>query len=325
MKRMTWVLACTVAVCGMVYSGVAQSAEPAPDPEPVVVEEPAGPPPFPLHTVEGSGGVILVPTAYLCNPPAEGEAFGKPAVGSYYANLDEKDLTAFTLTETVRVADTFDLEFGYAYTSLQLGKFRPKLIAAALPNIGTNHAAMHTLSVRTPLIRENAGGMNWVPAVTVGAHYKHNNDIAKINRRLGGALTARGYRSDSGVEFTIVASKTLIEPIGNRPMIVSLCTRFTEASQIGLTGFTNSYSPELEASVVYLLTGNLALAAEYRSKPDEITELPGLIESEEDWWDVGLAYLVNEHLSFTAGYVQWGNVLDEHCSGGWIAGMKWEF
>jgi hypothetical protein len=35
-------------------------------------------PPLPLHTIEGCGGGVIVPMAYLVNPPARGATFGNP-------------------------------------------------------------------------------------------------------------------------------------------------------------------------------------------------------------------------------------------------------
>jgi len=32
-------------------------------------------------------------------------------------------------------------------------------------------------------------------------------------------------------------------------------------------------------------------------KPDELMEVPGLIEQEDDWWDAGLCYIPNENLT----------------------------
>jgi hypothetical protein len=39
------------------------------------------PPPLPLHQIEGNGGVFSTLSAYLVNPPRDGEPVGRPAVG----------------------------------------------------------------------------------------------------------------------------------------------------------------------------------------------------------------------------------------------------
>ena len=270
--------------------------------------------PFPLHTIEGTGGVILVPTAYLANPAAEG-AVGLPAFGAYFANLDHKNLSTFSITETLWSR----VELGYAYNNLQLGELED-----IMPAIDTSHVVMHNFNVRALLVAENALDTSWIPAITAGVHYKRNEDIDAIDKRLAGALDGLGVKDDDGVDFTLVGTKTIASGLG-RPVILSIGGRATEASHLGLFGFVDHYKVMLETSVVCLLTGNLALAAEYRMKPDELEQLPGVVESEDNWWDVGLAYIVNEHLSVAAGYVQYGEVLDEKVNGGWIANVKWEF
>ena len=280
-------------------------------------------PPLPLNTIEGVGGGALVPMAYLVNPPTSG-TFGKPAVSFWYANLDNKDLTTFTLSETIRVGDAIDLEFSYAHSILQLGDFTRNVQMAGLPDINVNHVGLHTFSVRTPLIREGAFDQAWMPAVTLGVSYKNNDEINRINRRLGGALTGLGMRRNDGLEFTLSATKAFAG-IAGRPTIVTIGGRLTEANQTGFLGFTDSYKPQLEASVVCLVTGQLAVVAEYRMKPDELGQIPGLVRDEDDWWDVGFVYIFDEHLTATAAYVHFGDVLDEDVCGGFILGLKYEF
>jgi len=280
-------------------------------------------PPLPLHTIEGCGGGALVPMAYLVNVPTEG-VFGRPAIGTWYACLDRKDLNVFTITETIRLADAINLEFGYAYSTLQLGDFTRELQMAGLPDINTTHVGMHTFSVRTPLWSEGAFGQSWMPALTIGVHYKENSQADRIDRRLGGALRGLGMRHDSGFEFTLSATKMFTGPM-ERPMIVTLGTRVTEANQTGFLGFNDSFEPMFEASVIYLVAAQVALVAEYRMKPDRLNEIPTLVGGEDDWWDIGIVYIFNEHLTATAAYLHVGEILDEDVDGGFILGLKYEF
>ena len=76
------------------------------------------PPPLPLHQIEGNGGVFSTLSAYLVNPPRDGEPVGRPAVGFSYINLGHgQNLEAFTLTETPWKR----LELGFAYQNFELG------------------------------------------------------------------------------------------------------------------------------------------------------------------------------------------------------------
>jgi hypothetical protein len=84
--------------------------------------------------------------------------------------------------------------------------------------------------------------------------------------------------------------------------------RFTKANQIGILGFggdrNDSYKPQLELSAAYLLSRKLAIGAEYRSKPDNLS-----IAGEDDWYDLFLAWAPNRHVSVTLAYADLGNIV----------------
>src|SRR5271157_2296902 len=66
-----------------------------------VVAKAEKPPPLPLHQIEGNGGVFSTLSAYLVNPPRNGEPVGRPSIGFGYINMGHgRDLAALTLTET---------------------------------------------------------------------------------------------------------------------------------------------------------------------------------------------------------------------------------
>jgi len=43
--------------------------------------------PLPLHEIEGNGGVFSTLSAYLVNPPRNGEPIGRPSIGFGYINM----------------------------------------------------------------------------------------------------------------------------------------------------------------------------------------------------------------------------------------------
>src|ERR1017187_4833547 len=43
--------------------------------------------PLPLHQIEGNGGIFATLSAYIVNPPRNGEPVGRPSVGFAYVNL----------------------------------------------------------------------------------------------------------------------------------------------------------------------------------------------------------------------------------------------
>ena len=48
---------------------------------------PQKPPPLPVHNLEGVGGIVAMPTAYLVNPGPEGTKIGLPAASLLYLNI----------------------------------------------------------------------------------------------------------------------------------------------------------------------------------------------------------------------------------------------
>lgn len=59
------------------------------------------PPPLPLHQIEGNGGIFSTLSAYLVNPPRNGEWLGRPSIGAAYVHLGYgRNLEALTVTES---------------------------------------------------------------------------------------------------------------------------------------------------------------------------------------------------------------------------------
>ena len=85
-------------------------------PAPAPVEKPA-PPPIPLHSIEGTSGIFMTPTAYIANPPHLHKWFGMPSVSATYIKLGHKDVRSTAVTWALHER----LELGYAYERLDLG------------------------------------------------------------------------------------------------------------------------------------------------------------------------------------------------------------
>ena len=101
--------------------------------------------------------------------------------------------------------------------------------------------------------------------------------------------------------------------------------RATKSAWTGLFGFTKEYNFVFEANAVVFVTDRLALAAEYRQKPNAYTPVPGLIRPEDDWWTIDAAYVVSKHFTVAAGYGHFGQVLNHEANGAWGITTKWEF
>ncbi|CAM2151146.1 DUF3034 family protein [Pararobbsia alpina] len=135
----------------------------------------------------------------------------------------------------------------------------------------------------------------WWPQVSVGIQYKHNNNANIVE--------AIGAKSDSGTDFYISATKLLLA----QSLLINGTLRLTKANQLGLLGFggdrNDSYRPEFETSIAYLLSKQIAIGAEYRMKPDNLS-----FAREQDWYDAFVAWQPNKYVSLTVAYVQLGDI-----------------
>jgi len=276
--------------------------------------------PLPLHQIEGNGGIFSTLSAYIVNPPRNGEPVGRPAAGFAYVNLGHQvNLEALTITESPWKR----LELGYGWDRLGLGDLPQAIQNATTVKISREEVELHNFNARLQLVTEGEFNQKWIPALTFGAHFKYNDGIRQIDNDLGGALSSAGIKHDVGEDFTLYASKLFTQL--PRPVLVELGGRATEGVWNGLAGFTSKYDFLFEGNVVVFVTGNFALAAEYRQQPNEYKPIGNLVKAEGDWWTLDAAYVVNNHLSVAAGYGHFGNVLNHEANGVWGITTKWEF
>ncbi|MGN2392815.1 DUF3034 family protein [Pelomicrobium sp. G1] len=136
----------------------------------------------------------------------------------------------------------------------------------------------------------------WLPQIAVGAQYKKNDQ--------GEIVRAVGAKRDSGTDFYIAATKLFLD----QSLLLNGTLRATKANQLGILGFggdkEDRYKPQFEGSAALLLRRDLAVGAEYRSKPNNLG-----IAKEDDWWDVFVAWAPTKNVSLTAAYVNLGNVV----------------
>lgn len=150
---------------------------------------------------------------------------------------------------------------------------------------------------------------SWLPQVSIGAQHKKNDQDA--------VLRFVGAKSDQGTDYYINATKLFL----GQSLLVNGTVRFTKANQIGILGFggdrNNSYKPEFEGSVAYLLSRHWAVGAEYRQKPNNLG-----IAKEDDWYDAFVAWAPNKHVSLTLAYVDLGNIVIKDRQRGFYASVQ---
>ncbi len=282
-----------------------------------------GGPPLPAHQVEGNSGVFITPTAYLANPAEPDEVFGLPSISGTYAYIGEKDFEAFVVTENL----WGKVEFGYALERIGLGDW-PDDVKAATGLSVDSYALMHNFNARLMVIEEGGLECGWMPAVTLGAHFKWNQSHDDINEQLAGTCDMLGSDHDSGIEFTAVATKTIANVLP-RPLILSAGLRNGDGIHTGLLGFAGERRTTFEGSLIYFLSDKLLIASEYRQKSDLCDQITvggiDLVKAENDWWDICLAYIVSDHVTVAGGYANFGNILNHREDNVWAVQVKYEF
>jgi hypothetical protein len=291
-----------ILVCGTVYAG----------------------PPLPTHNVEGNSGVFITNVAYLANPPEEGNIFGLPSVSGTFAWIGEKDFESVVVTDNL----WGKVELGYALERIGLGDWPDDVRVGTGGAHVDNHVFLHNFNTRLMVIEEGGFDWKWTPAVTLGAHFKWNEGVSDINRQLGGTCDLLGADHDSGVEFTAVATKTITDWLP-RPIILSAGLRNGDGIHTGLLGFAGERRTTFEGSVIYFLTDKLLIASEYRQKSDLCDQCTAggkhLVKAENDWWDICLGYVINDHWTIAGGYADFGNVLNHRENNVWAIQLKYEF
>ncbi len=277
-------------------------------------------PPLPLHGIEGYGGIAITYSAYLTNPAEDGKIFGLPSVGAGILSSTGGRIMGFaTATETIGSR----LELGYGLNALSLNDLPDLVETGTGLNIDDDVVYLHNFNARLALLKEGEFNQSWIPAVTIGAHYKYNATIDNIDENLNGTMTSIGIEDNDGIDYTLYVSKMI--NFLPRPVLLNFGVRNSDAAHIGLLGFTGNREFLFEGNAVLFVTDKLAVGAEYRQQPDNYDSIDGLIANQDDWWSVVAAYVVNDSLTVSGGYFNLGDVLDEADTNAFAIKMKWEF
>jgi len=282
-------------------------------------------PTAPLHSFEGGSGLYLTNLAYLAKAPEEGKIFGPPSISSSTVYLDGISRHAYAVTENF----LGNIELGYSFELFEVGDWTEDIYFAT-GLMASDEVRVHNLNVRAKLIDEGGFGIDFMPTVTFGTHFKWNEDISDINRQVNGLCDIVGTDHSFGTEFTLIASKT-IEDILPRPFIISAGLRNGDSIHTGLLGFAGERRTTFEGSIAVFLTDRLIFATEYRQSPGFVDKynLGGktLIKGESDWFDLALAYVIDEHLTIGIGYssTDFGNNILEQDNSVWALQLKYNF
>lgn len=252
--------------------------------------------------VEGAGGGGLTPWALIGGYGTRDQI----GANAYYTRVGLDDYTLHSYGALVGLYDR--VEFSVARQ-----RFDTENVGAAL-GLGRGFTfTQDTFGVKVKLAGDAVYEQDrWLPQLALGAQYKRNDQPDVL------AFVGAQRRDD--VDLYLAATKLFLDS----SLLVNGTLRYTRANQFGILGFggdkRDSRSLELEGSVARLLSPNLALGAEFRSKPDNLG-----IAREDNAWDVFLAWAPNKHASLTLAYVDLGNIVIEDNQRGWYLSLQFGF
>jgi hypothetical protein len=144
---------------------------------------------------------------------------------------------------------------------------------------------------------------SWMPQLAIGVESRRLDPGIAV----GNVLDAVGAKRH-GLDVYASATKLFL----STGVLVNGTLRATQANQNGLLGYGatdhKNVHAEPELSVAKLLRRNLAIGAEYRSKPDNLA-FAGAAFREDDWKDVFIAWAPAKQLSLTLAWVDLGNIV----------------
>ena len=295
-----------LGLMGCAFGAQAQDAAALQDqpPQPEPVQVPTGTSGKLLLTggvtqVEGSAGGGLAPWAVIGGYGTRDQI----GANAYYTRVDVSDYTLQSHGALVGIHDRVEL-------SVSRQAFDTEAVGAAL-GLGQGFTIRQdTYGVKVKVAGDAVLEQDtWMPQVAIGVQYKRNDQP--------GLLGAIGARSAHGTDVYVSATKLYLA----QSLLLNATVRFTKANQFGILGFGgdrhDGYTPQFEGSVAYLLNRNLAIGAEYRTKPDNLD-----IAHENDAWDAFVAWAPAKHVSLTVAYVDLGNIVIRDNQRGWYASLQ---
>lgn len=288
MKRMSAALAC--GLLGPAPAAIAMDLRP----ESGKLLATAG-----ITQLEGAGGGGLTPWATITGYGTR-DAVGGNVHGTF---VRVSDYTLGTFGAAIGLYDRVELSYARqvfdtrkAGRSLGLGSgftFRQDVFGAKVRLFGDAVYSQDSL----------------LPQVAVGVQYKVN-DRRDIVRAVG-AKDARG------ADFYVSATKLFL----SESLLLNATVRMTRANQLGILGFggdrNDGYRPEIEGSAALLLSRNVVVGAEYRTKPDNLR-----FARESDWFDAFVAYFPTKNVSATLAYVNLGSIARRKNQSGFLASLQ---
>jgi hypothetical protein len=242
-----------------------------------------------VTTIEGSAGGGLVPWALLGSYASDEEwggtlAISRAEVDDYSLSVTGAGLNWRNRIEVTVAQQTLDLD---------------SLVFALKDGFGLEQDELRQTIFGAKV--RLAGDVLYSPwgQWSAGLQHKRLRDFT--------VPEAIGARDDSGTDVYVSGSKLFFAALMDRNLLVNVTARGTRANQGGLLGFggdrNNGYELMLEGSVGLFVNRQWLVGTEYRQKPDNLG-----FASEDNWWDLFVAWVPDRRLAVTAALVNLGDV-----------------
>ena len=249
------------------------------------------------HMIEGAAGSGIVPWAVIAGYGTNQQVGGS----AFFTRVDTDDFSLDTGGIAVGFFDRFEL-------SASRQKFDASSVVPGL------ELRMDTFGAKVKVYGDAVYDQDtpW-PQVAVGAMYKSNKTMT--------IPTAVGAKKGKDTDFYVAATKVWLAGLAGFNTVGTVTVRGTRANQFGLLGFggdkKDSYGAQPEVSGAVLLTDQLALGADYRWKPDNLS-----FAKEEDASDVFLAWFPHRNVALTAAWARLGSIAGKDKQDGWYLSLQ---
>jgi hypothetical protein len=247
-----------------------------------------------VSSVSGAGGGGLTPWATLTSY-ATRDAWG----GSVFAShVSVDDYTLDIAGIGVNLHDRVELSYARQ-------KFHIKASDAAI----RQDSAGVKLRVAGDILYGST------PQIVLGVEHNALRDPA--------SALAAGARATEGTDVYISAARAWIAGPAARTTLVNISARHSRANQFGLLGYGGDDQDgkvHLEAAVAMFLSRGLAVGAEYRQKPDNLSA-----QTENDAFDVFVSWFPDKRLSLTGAWVMLGDVAGAPDQSGFYLSLQGTF
>ena len=250
-----------------------------------------------VSQIEGAAGGGLVPWAVITGYGTRDQI----GVSAFHTNIDIDDFALRSSGIAVGVYDRVELSLARQLFSL----------GSTVPG---QSIRQDVIGIKIKLAGDAVIDQDsWMPQIAIGIQHKRNHDMA-IPRALGA-------RHDNGTDYYLSATKLYLAGLAGRNVLLNATLRATKANQLGLLGFggdkRDRHQIEFEASAAIFLSDSVAIGAEYRFKPDNLS-----VFREDNYADFFAAWFVNKNVSLTIAVARLGQLADKKKQDGIYLSMQ---